>query len=318
MKVAYIYNINNTQDYATKTVVDGFKNAFTERKDTFRIFDLIKLKSSFWPHEKLRLITYAPDVIFTDVENVSNIPLSLLKNTKLVLSGSFYSSCSYLPKTLAVTAKTKQVLNKYSTKHNILIRSPYDESFNERFFGGYQKDLGISVMQSLHCADSAKYSAPLLNPEFDFLWVGDIGTRTTTYKAFIQPLKTTFSNYLEYNEHNMINPRTIESKGYYSRSFITPNIHTEIEIKNRMLLNEMVFKSSMLGGFQICDNPLAGELFQEDELIITTNGDDFLEKAHHYISHPDKRMEMIKKMQENILKNHTYSNRIDQILASYS
>ncbi|WP_316792773.1 glycosyltransferase [Pedobacter frigoris] len=317
-KIAYIYNINNKYSYAAKTMANGFKSAFIERKDSFRFFDITKLENSFWPDEKFKLAAYAPDIIFVSVENIPYIPLNLLKSTKIVLWGSFYSVCDYDLKIPVVTEKAKQAVKKYSKKHQMLICSVYEESINERFFSGYKKDLGLNLIHLLHCADKTKYAAPLSNPEFDFLWIGNIGQSTTAYNSFIQPLKKSLPNYLEYNEHNMISRETIESKLYYSRSFITPNIHTEIEIKNKMLLNEMVFKSSMLGGFQICDNPLAAELFPEDELIIATNGDDFLEKAHYYISNPDKRMEMIKRMQENILKNHTYANRIDQILASYS
>jgi len=51
-------------------------------------------------------------------------------------------------------------------------------------------------------------------------------------------------------------------------------------------------------------------------LVITTDSGDFIEKTYHYISHPEERIEMIKKMQVNILKNHTYFNRIDDILAA--
>ena len=114
----------------------------------------------------------------------------------------------------------------------------------------------------------------------------------------------------------MIDPERIESKQYYSRSFITPNVHTEAQIKNKILLNERVFSSSILGGFQICDNVLARKLFREDELVIATDSEDFLEKARYYITEPEKRTAMIERIQENILKNHTYFNRIDQILTS--
>lgn len=317
-KIAYVYNINDKQNYAAKTMANGFKNAFIEKGDYFRFFDITKLENSFWPDEKLKLVAYAPDIIFAGAEKVPYIPLNLLKNTKVVLWGSFYFSCDYEPRLPVITEKAKQVLNKYSAKHNFLICSPYDHTINECFFSGYQKDLGIKLIRLLHCADKTKYTLPIANPEFDFLWVGSIGQNANAYSSIVPGLKKNFSNYLEYNEHNMISPETIESRQYYSRSCITPNIHTEAQIKNKMLLNEKVFTSSMLGGFQICDNPLARELFKEDELIIATNGEEFLEKALHFAANPDGRIEMIRKIQETILRNHTYSNRIDQILEAYS
>ncbi|NRF38634.1 glycosyltransferase [Pedobacter foliorum] len=315
-KVAYIYQTNNKWSYAAKTVANGFKNAFIDRGDTFRFFDISKLENSFWPAEKLKLLAFSPDIIFTSVDNIPYLPLNRLKSTALVLWGSFYSPCDYEPQIDTILKKTKQTLNKYSSKHNILIWSQHDELINERFFSGYQKELGLKFIQVLHCADKTKYTKPLIAPEFDFLWVGNVGHRITTYKSFIEPLKREFSNYLEYTEHNMINPETIETKQLYSRSFITPNVHTEAQIKNKILLNERVFTSTMLGGFQICDNLLARKYFNEHELVIATKSSDFIEKTNHYISHPNERIEMIEKMQLSILKNHTYFNRIDDILAA--
>lgn len=315
MKVAYIYDINNTGSYAAKTVSNGFKNAFKARGDEFSFFDITKLTPRLWPTEKRSLLNFAPDVIFTSVENISKIALNRLKPTTLVLWGEFYAPCSYEAQIQTIKEETKQLLNKYSDKHNIIIWSQHDEEINDRFFGGYQKELGLKFIQLLHCADQTRYTAPVLNPEFDFLWVGNIGHRMETYNSFIAPLKTHFSNYLEYTEHNMINPEKLEADQLYSRSFVAPNIHTPAQIEHKILVNERVFTSTMLGGFQICDNQLAKKYFSEDELVIVSNGADLMDKAIYYHSQPAKRLEMIEKMQANILKNHTYFNRIDALLA---
>lgn len=308
--------MDNRWGYASKTVATGFKNAFVERGDNFQFFDIHKLTHAFWPLEKLKLVNYAPDIIFASVENVPYLPLNLLKSTSLVLWGSFYSPCDYEAQIHGISEETKKVLNKHSTKHNILIWSQHDELINDKFFSGYQKELGLKFIQVLHCADQTKYTAPVLNPEFDFLWVGNISHRLTTYKSFIEPLKMEFRNFLEYTEDNKIDPEIIEIKQFYSRSFITPNVHTDAQIKHKILLNERVFSSSMLGGFQICDNHLARKFFNEKELAIANEPDDFIEKAHYYINNPDERIKMIKNMQTNILKNHTYFNRVEDIITA--
>jgi hypothetical protein len=313
-KIAYIYETENRWSYAAKTVANGFKNAFIDRGDSFRFFDIKKLENSFWPAEKIKLRSFHPDILFTSVDNVIYLPLDNLKPSSLVLWGSFYSPCNYEAQIHTISEQTKQTLNKYSSKHNILIWSQHDEQINEQFFGGYQKELGLKMIQLLHCADQTKHAVPLLTPEFDFLWIGNTSHRLSTYKSFIEPLKKEFSNYLEYTQHNMINPETAERKNLYARSFITPNVHTAAQIEHNILLNERVFTATMLGGFQICDNSMARRYFDENELVIATNSSDFIEKTHHYISHPEERIEMIKKMQENILSNHTYFNRIDSIL----
>jgi hypothetical protein len=316
MKIAYIYQMDNRWGYAAKTVADGFKNAFIEREDTFEFFDIHELTRSFWPLEKLKLINYAPDIIFASVENIPFLPLNLLKSTSLVLWGSFYSPCNYEAQIHGISEETKRTLNKHSAKHNILVWSQHDELINEKFFSGYQKELGLKFMQLLHCADKTKYTAPVLSPEFDFLWAGNISHRLTTYKSFIEPLKKQLKNFLEYTEENKIDPEVIETTQLYSRSFITPNVHTEAQIKYKILLNERVFSSTMMGGFQICDNPLARTFFNENELIIATEPDDFIEKTLYYKNNPDGRINMIKKMQSNILKNHTYFNRIEDIITA--
>lgn len=316
MKIAYIYQMDNRWGYAAKTVANGFKNAFVQRGDTFEFFDIHKLTHSFWPLEKLKLINYAPDIIFASVENIPFLPLNLLKSTALVLWGSFYSPCDYEAQIHGISEQTKKVLNKHSSKHNILVWSQHDELINERFFSGYKNDLGLKFIQLLHCADQTKYIEPVLSPEFDFLWVGNISHRLTSYKSFIEPLKKEFRNFLEYTENNKLDPEIIETKQLYSRSFITPNVHTEAQIQHKILLNERVFSSTILGGFQICDNPLARKIFNEKELVIATEPSDFIEKAHYYIKHPDERITMIKKMQANILRNHTYFNRVEDIIVA--
>ena len=152
-------------------------------------------------------------------------------------------------------------LKRYSSRHDILICSPYNEQINERFFSGYETELGLKVIQLLHCTNKTKLAEPMLRPEFDFLWVGNTTRRITTYKSFIEPLKKESNNYLEYTQHNMISPEIAEAEKLYSRAYITPNLHTDAQIKHNMLLNERVFTAAALGGFQICNNPLARKYF---------------------------------------------------------
>lgn len=313
-KIAYIYETENSWSYAAKTIANGFKNAFIDRGDSFRFFDINKLENSFWPAEKIKLRSFSPDILFTSVDNIAHLPLDKLKPTSLVLWGSFYSPCNYEEQIHTIKEQTKKILNRYSSRHNILIWSQHDEQINEQFFGGYQNDLGIKLIQLLHCADKTKLTEPLLTPEFDFLWIGNTSHRLSTYKSFIEPLKKEFRNYLEYTQHNMINPETVERKKLYARSYIVPNVHTSAQIEHNILLNERVFTATMLGGFQICDNNMARKYFNEDELVIATNSNDFQEKIRHYISHPEERLIMIKKMQDKLLKSHTYFNRIDTIM----
>ena len=316
MKIAYIYHINNKYSYAAKTIATGFANAFTDRGESFKFFDITKLEKRAFSFEAIKLLNYGPDIIFTSAENIPHLPLALLKSTALVLWAPFYEPCDYEAQIHSISDSNKQLLNKYSTKHNIVVWSQHDDQINDRYFSGYEKELGLKLIQLLHCADKTRYTEPSANPEFDFLWVGNIGHRASTFESLIEPMKKTFGNHLVYTEHNMIDPQKIEAERLYTRSFVTPNVHSEAQVKHRILLNERTFTASMLGGFQICDNPLIRKYFSETELALASTSSDFIEKTHYYIKHPQERLQMIKKMQRNVLDNHTYFNRIDTVLSA--
>ncbi len=313
-KVAYVYNITRKKSFAGRTIALGFRNAFEIQGNEFSFFDLEKLKYPWFNSEKSRIVSYSPSLIFTSVENLKYLPLDELPNVKLVLWGQFYSTCTFEKQLVTISDETKKLLVKNRDKHSILIWSQHSTEINERFFSGYQYELGLKFEQILHCADSKNFKEPILEPEFDFLWIGNVGHRRKTYDDFIVPLKKQYSNFLEFTERNMIEPSEVENKNLYSRSFIAPNIHTPAQIKHNILINERVFTSTLMGGFQICDNELASQYFNKDELVIVKNKSEFRDVIEYYHKHPTERVEMIKKMQNKIIEQHTYSNRISQIL----
>src|SRR5215217_7951027 len=314
LKIAYIYDVNNKYTYANRTVASGFRNAFQARGDQFTIFDTKKLSQWLPPWEKINLVTYKPDIIFASVSAISYLPVDLLKNSALVLWGEFFSPCYYEEQIDNLSEPTKAVLRKYSSRNNILVWSQHDDLINEKFFGGYERELGVGFIQLLHCADKNQYIEPILQPDTDFLWIGNTSHRLEAYNSFILPLKEVSQNYIEHTEKNMITPEDIYIQGLYQKCIISPNIHTEAQIKHNILVNERVFSSSIMGGFQICDNVLAKKYFNEDELVIATSKDEFIDLLDYYRKNLTERFKMVKKMQANILANHTYFNRIDSIL----
>lgn len=50
------------------------------------------------------------------------------------------------------------------------------------------------------------------------------------------------------------------------------------------------------------------------EIIIAKNEGEWLEKIDYYINNPGKRESIIKAGKEKVLKEHTYHNRVEQIL----
>lgn len=318
MKIAYIYDRNHRHSYAGETVAQGFKNAFVERKDAFKFFDVEKLKKRLNPVERLNIIRFAPEMIFTSVENIHFLPLKFLHSTKLVLWAPFYEPCDYEPQIHALSEDTKRTLHRNSFKHDILVWSQHDDEINDRFFSGYRSELGLKFVQLLHAADHKQFATPLLAPELDFVWIGNIGHRFNRYNRFINPLKGYFPNYLDYNENKRISPSKLEAEKLYRQSFIVPNIHTDAQVAQQILLNERVFSATMAGGFQLCDNPLARKYFAEDELPIVNTAEEIIYYYHHFRKHPEERLNRIKKMQQKILENHTYKHRVETVLSQFN
>lgn len=317
-KIAYIFDSGNLQTFAGKTIARGFKNALLANGDECVFFDSNQLSTDKFNAERRRLVQYDADFVFTSVENIHSLPQQLNGNTKLVLWGQFYDPCSYEPQIHHLLEPTKRMLQQLSKKFDILIWSQHDDAINERFFSGYQKELGLKFVQLLHAADQSTYVAP--NDEtsrYDFMWVGNIGHRKQIYDAFVAPLKHLTSSYLDFNEHNRVDPEIIDFNQLYRKSLVIPNIHTTAQIAHRILLNERVFTSTIKGGFQLCDNTLARKYFPDDQLIIAETPDEFQEKFMYFKTNPAERLPYITKMQANILQNHTYHNRIQTIYKAF-
>ena len=59
-------------------------------------------------------------------------------------------------------------------------------------------------------------------------------------------------------------------------------------------------------------------LKENEEIIIAHDKEDWLNKIDYYMKNPDKRLEIIKRGQDRVLKDHTYHNRVKQILDIYN
>jgi spore maturation protein CgeB len=272
------------------------------------------MSSFFLKNELNNLITYSPDIIFTSTNYLQYIPFNKLKKCKVVLWGEFYKNCNYENQISTISDKNKMIINKFSDKNQFLIWSQHSDEINYDFFHGYKTELGVDVIQILHCADKDDYIEPIKVCEFDFLWIGQSKHREKLYNEIVKPIKKTKNTLLEYNELNPIRPEDIIKNKIYRNSIISLNVHTEAQLKYNILLNERIFSSSLQGGFQICDNILARKYFKENELIISTKFSEIIEYLNFFRKEEDLRIQMINNMQKNILENHTYDNRIKKIL----
>ena len=316
-RIAYIYRIHHGSNLAGKMVAQGFRNAFVDMGYEFKEFDSHNFKQYFNRSERNKLCEYQPSVIMSSVENIRYLPLNTLLPQKLVLWGQFYSPNNLDKDTVTISKSDKNELKRQSKRHHILIWSQHSDEINEKYFKGYEKELRLQFTQLMHCADKTKYVPVILDrlstPEYDFVWIGKIKHRRKSYEQFIGPLKSFSKRYIEYTERCPIDPASIKITQLYASSSLAPNVHSESQRMNHAVLNDRVFVSTFMGGFQICDNMLAKKYFTEDEMIISDNPKQYLEYCRYYLNNPHLRIEMIKKAQDKILHEHTYHNRIEKL-----
>lgn len=110
-----------------------------------------------------------------------------------------------------------------------------------------------------------------------------------------------------------------DERRVYSSSVISVNVHESYQ-RQYGDLNERTFKIPLAGGFQIVDavSTLAKYFQLDKELVVATSTDDWKEKIDYYIANPDKRLPFIRAGKRVVAANHTYHNRVNQIISIYS
>jgi spore maturation protein CgeB len=107
-----------------------------------------------------------------------------------------------------------------------------------------------------------------------------------------------------------------DERRIYTSSLISINIHEEYQRKFGGDCNERTFKVPACGGFEITDDVACiRKYFKEDEeIIIAKNKDDWFQKIEYYIKNPEKRLTIIEAGRKRVLADHTYHNRVRQII----
>jgi spore maturation protein CgeB len=105
----------------------------------------------------------------------------------------------------------------------------------------------------------------------------------------------------------------------YASTTISINFHEEYQKKYGGDCNERTFKIPAAGGFEIVDNVACiSKYFKENkEIIIGHDIKDWFDKIEYFISHPEKRINIIEAGKNKVLKYHTYHNRVEFITKLY-
>lgn len=112
-----------------------------------------------------------------------------------------------------------------------------------------------------------------------------------------------------------------EENQLYSSTKICLNFHEREPDGSQphYIINQRAFKIPACGGFQICDHvPALRKYFAEDEVVMAKiDKNDWFEKIDYYLKHEDERKEIQRKGTKRALKDHTYHNRVEQVLGLY-
>lgn len=109
----------------------------------------------------------------------------------------------------------------------------------------------------------------------------------------------------------------------YSSAKICLNFHEREEDGSQphRIVNQRTFKIAACGGFQLCDYvPEARQYFTDQELVMLDpkNYKIWFEKIEYYLKHEVERKKIQKLGTKRSLKDHTYHNRVDQVISLYN
>lgn len=344
MSLRVLYQIPSLESvYAARFIYEGYKYAFTDLGHKFR-----PLTSNHNLEEVLR--EYRPNIFVSSLDkyNLKFLDLNLLKKYRkkgLVVFNQVRSWKKQDPRfacsNLQADAFLVSLINK-GLAGDIFFRwiardDPAMEGFTEatgypfhtillaadtnRYYYDYDPryKADISFVGSLlPCKREfiKKHLFPLMK-KYNVKIYGSDWTLGSRLLGYVQKVGQYFN--IEPLKHVRKVPLSLEDeRKVYSSSTISLNIHEDFARKFGSDFNERTLKIPASGGFEICDNVRAvRDHFDENELVVAKNTDDWFEKIDYYIKHPEKRIPIIEAGRRKVLAEHTYHNRARQIIGIY-
>ncbi|MBI5418983.1 MAG: glycosyltransferase [Deltaproteobacteria bacterium] len=204
--------------------------------------------------------------------------------------------------------------------------------------GAFLRDLSMSGQRNAHCLplaadetvfhpralsgkDKERFGSPL-----SFMGAGYYNRRRFFNLLASRPFKIWGTGW------NKREPlfRHVQEEGRRVDSFDTAKIYNGTEVNINLhsstshegvnpfgdFVNPRTFEIAACSAFQLVDSrQLLPELFTlEDEVTCFTGRDDFLDKVDYYLSHPEERAEMAARAMARVLREHTYRDRMREIV----
>lgn len=343
-KLKILYYIPSLETvYAARFIYEGYKDAFLDLGYEFR-----PLTSNDNLNKVLNF--YNPDVFISSLNDycLKFLNLELLKKYRKKGLVFFNQIGAW---NLSVNQFGGEALNNNPTYLNLIKKGVAGDIFfnwlqqDDPCMDGFTKNTGYPFHTILLAANTKKYFY-----NFDKKYKSEISfvgsylpDKKEFFKKHLFPLMRKYNvkvygsdwtfndkllGYLQkvgqyFNIDPLKKVRTVklpldDERKVYSSSTISLNIHENHQRLNGKDFNERTFKIIASGGFEICDNvKVLRRYFTEKELVIAQNTKDWFHMIEYYIKHPDKRIPIIKAGIKKILKEHTYINRVKQIITIY-
>jgi spore maturation protein CgeB len=346
MRILYQIPSLNTI-YAGRTIYFGYKHAFEDLGHRFK-----PLTSDDDPEQILN--EFEPDILFTSLNfynlkylSAKNIEKYRKRGTKIFVNIPFWKS----PMSKLRINETPSISEKKDYVRLMKSGNYGDVYFNNCEQGdyrmeGFEKTTGYYPYTVLLAADKT-----IPSPNFSEKFACDvsfIGTYLPEKRKFINefvfPLREKYDLKLYGRDWTILDrmlnfahragqyynipylrsfkkyaPTLEEERQIHRSSTIALNIHEDYQKRSPGDLNERTFKIPISGGFEISDNvPSLSKYFKDgEELIIAKNRSDWFEKIDYYIKNPNKRIPIIGAGKKKVMRNHTYHNRVQQLLLIY-
>ncbi len=334
--------------YAGRTIYEGYKNAFTDLGHTFKFLTADDNQQEVFS-------SFAPDIFFTSIHSyifkyldLTSLKAQKKKGMKVFVNMPMWHSP--LSKTRINEAPSISGVKEYVR----LIKSgEYGDVYYNVFRQGDKRMEGFEETTGYKHYTINLAADKLLN-YFDYnesykCDISFLGTNLPDKQKFFKerlfPLKNSYNLMLFGQDWTFKDKATgylakagmymnipvlkdiqkpklpiVAERQIYSSSTISLNIHEQFQRDFGGDCNERTFKIPLCGGFEIVDSiEHIKDLFVPDkEIVMAESKTDWFEKIDYYIKNPDKRLPIIEAGKARVLKDHTYHNRVNQILELYA
>lgn len=333
--------------YAGRTIYAGYKHAFEDMGHTFVTLtasdDLPELYEKFKPH----ILITALNPYYLKYLDLQLIRKYRDRGLKVFFNTPFWNS---------PISKTRinepSSLSKNKDYINLIRSGNFGDVYYNICEPGDKRMVGFEETTGYKCHTiSLAADRIILKNEFDNQFQADIsyvGTylpaKRRFFKQYVFPLKNKYNLKL-YGQDWTLKDRLLgwtqkfgqyfnipylkiiqkpklkleDEPKIYSSSTVCINVHEDYQKQFGGDCNERTFKIPLCGGFEITDDVACIRRYFKDgeEIVIAADKNDWFEKINYYIKNPDKRLSIIEAGRKKVLAEHTYHNRVEQIIDIY-